>query len=713
MNRYRSSFSCKAIQTQCCVLLISIVVTLSACGGREDPTSERATSESDRLSKEELQQVMSERFQKLHSLYLRPDGEAYRQLLRATLRHARRLSPDQCVMLQRKLIETGSAIGFDGLETVWLVYQDCAASSNEEEVTADRVMNAERIKEELRFALSEPHPQLMLRLTYWNSYLERGVRGDAVRTLLDEFANKPASQSQSLGINALLSQPSVNKALCALPVRQNQFGKSALTELVRLAGCITGSGQNPHNVCASAVDTGVDGSPGSMTADIEASGVFNAADKSRLKEFCNNLAAGGGIGAAGIDDLDAFSTDRCTSEGPTQLYESEKIAALTMECFSGGEGDPVADGATSANFDRILNRVVVWPRDNGGFVASLTVGSSADGHKDFYMAEGSTEREAFEALWEKVEQNPPNSGESLAWEDGTVEVDYYYTQDNGDGTTSDVRVTVETQTNGWRTVTTEEENSNGNIVTTTEEWRDDEYRYTRHENGELVEAERTVTNEDGSTTTYDADDNVIARTPPRDGTDGAGMPAGEGGYDPNNEACQELSRLDVMPGSNRSQFFTDSLGRPFWIDPGTINPNPEDDNNWDKEPSCGFVGLGGNNEQAECQSAMLCEEGTVMNENCECERPDVGAIALMGCATANCPAGTTPIPMGPVGCMCSASDDSLDNVRPPPGPGPEILRGLSELSWNRSGNEIYIPNNLLGSPQFDEDSVPERVPDSP
>src|SRR5262245_48353555 len=75
--------------------------------------------------------VLRQRFADLHKAYLAADGKKYTPLLRATLRHARRLEPAQCATYQAALVDAGNAAGYDGLEPVWLVYQDCASAGSQ------------------------------------------------------------------------------------------------------------------------------------------------------------------------------------------------------------------------------------------------------------------------------------------------------------------------------------------------------------------------------------------------------------------------------------------------------------------------------------------------------------------------------------------------------------------------------------------------------
>src|SRR5262245_60162772 len=172
------------------------------------------------------------RFIDVHQAYVSAEGARYTSLLRATLRHARRLSPAQCLVYQRQLIEVANARYYDGLEPLWLVYQDCAAAGTQKEFAEKRLGNARLLKQGLRFRKA-PLAQVAQRLTHWNSALERGVRGDALRAVMREFVRSDLAIGQRWNLHRMLAQPATSAALCGLPTRLNQLGQMALPELIR------------------------------------------------------------------------------------------------------------------------------------------------------------------------------------------------------------------------------------------------------------------------------------------------------------------------------------------------------------------------------------------------------------------------------------------------------------------------------------------------
>ncbi|HYN19709.1 MAG TPA: hypothetical protein VE078_02035 [Thermoanaerobaculia bacterium] len=187
-------------------------------------------------------------FSEIHSTYLERDVATHTRLLRGALREARRLLPEACAQRQRDLINVARFLGFDGLESLWLIYQDCAAQGTGPELRARRLDNARLLQETLHYA-APPAPQLALRVSHWNSVLERGVRGDAVRTVLQGFVAADPVKAQGWNLRNLLRTAQVSSALCALAPRQNQFGKKALAELLRHGQCVTGA-VGPSEICA-------------------------------------------------------------------------------------------------------------------------------------------------------------------------------------------------------------------------------------------------------------------------------------------------------------------------------------------------------------------------------------------------------------------------------------------------------------------------------
>lgn len=98
-------------------------------------------------------------FAEIHTAYLERDVATHIRLLRGALREARRLLPEACAQRQRDLINVARSIGFDGLESLWLIYQDCAAQGSGPTLRSRRLENALLLRDSLRYAApSAPQP---------------------------------------------------------------------------------------------------------------------------------------------------------------------------------------------------------------------------------------------------------------------------------------------------------------------------------------------------------------------------------------------------------------------------------------------------------------------------------------------------------------------------------------------------------------------------
>jgi hypothetical protein len=681
---------------------LSFATLMSACSYKQAPPSASAMTET------ESEVVMTQRFVALHQTYLSLDASHYTPLLRATLRHARRLSPDQCVRTQRTLIEVGNAVGYDGLEPVWIVYQDCAAAGEAQSSDGGRTRNASMMKKGLRFSRKEPLPQLPLRVTYWNSTLERGIRPDAARALLTQFASQNPAVAQKWTLHQLIVAPMTRKALCGVPAAMNQMGQIALPDLLRQASCLTGARPRAEDICG-ALFSQQSGSRAAMTREVDtALAGFSDEDKERLEEFCGALPAETGLSGAGFDDLDAYSTDQCSSENATRLYDTEKMFNLIVDCYSSGQSNPLAAGVTSANYDRCcLNRIVTWQRDRSNYAASLMTGrSNDDAGRKFYSAEGGTPEEARRALLDQLASNPPAGFTVTRNPDGTTVVEGTYDQENTDGTISHgTRSDTYDAAGGHRgsneTVQNEDGSGHGGASATHEDGSTTSVDLEWDSNGNVTKQTETKTDAEGNTTTttmeYEHNDEGDVVNTKTTVAAGVQTPGEEAAFDARNPACQELMALEVIPGGNRFKLFDELFERPYRTDPRTVNPTPDRADNWADEPSCGAPGVGSNDAPAHCRSAVMCTEDTYMDDSCQCKRNTGGTIALRGCLTARCSDGTTPIPVGANACMCQPDDGTTNGLPPRHGPVPDVTRALSEVIWNRPDGNAYISEEMARS----------------
>ena len=625
---------------------------------------------------------LDERFAELHGTYLDASDE-YLPLLRATLRHARRLVPTECLGAQSQLVEYGGQHGYDGLEPLWLIYQDCLSTASPLLVGLGRAQNFADFQSSLQFSLADPHPQMFPRISHYNTRIDRGVRGDAVRAVLEGHAAM-GPEGSWVSLHGLLRAPTIVSELCALPTRLDEYGNVADAELLRHASCAVGVATSIQDACtqlfgAQATGQGVPG--------------LSAADNARLEAMCDRMGTAGGASPSGIDTLDGFSTDWCLGESGGRVSVGE-IPGLILDCYFAEEGtNPVADGGvTSANFDTFINQVVVWQRDDGHQVASFTYDDpstplSPDG---FRMKEGETAADAWSKLHAELIDDPPAGIETQTLEDGSFYGEGNFTTESGAQVSVATLRGPEGQTNTNTTVTNDDGSGyqvmgqrgpNGSSSTTTK-W---------DKEGRVTSTTTTTTDSEGNTTTttttyeYDEEGNV-KNTKTSTATTTPGEP---GAFDPHNPACQELMALGLGFGS-RSEMFDELYERGTGPRPEEVYPSPEDDTGWEDAPGCGASGLGGNGQRGHCSSLVMCTEGSVLNDECQCEPTEAGAVPpARGCIEVMCPEGTMPVPVGGFGCTCETGEEGEPEL--PPGPGPMALSEITEeFIWNRPEGEIVV-----------------------
>lgn len=621
------------------------------------------------------------RFAELHEKYLEADQD-YIPLLRATLRHARRLVPTECLAAQTELVSYGASDGYDGLEPLWLIYQDCVASGSPLAVGLGRAANFADFQQTLGWVEPDPHPQLFPRVSHYNARIDRGVRGDALRALLTSHASQGVSGSW-ISLHTLLRSPTVIANLCALPLRLNQLGAIAEAELLRHATCVAGVGSNIVDACGQLF-------PGGQSGGASVPGL-SAADSARLEGMCDRMGNPSGGSMAGIDMLDGFSTDWCLGEAAGRV-SAEEVPGLIMDCYFGNEAgpSPVADGGvTSANFQEWQYAIVTW--DAGGYHEATLLMEPQDGGSRYAL--GDTPEAAEAALRDDLLANPPPGYEATENEDGTITLttEYTFTKDDG------------TQGTGTKKHTVAE----GGAVVTTWNFSDNsgDHERTVHNGNNGSGFARLVTLVDGkkkkevlvewsngttttTTTEYDDEENVVSVS--KETT----TPGTPDGFDPNNPACQELMALGLAFGS-RDEMFDALYERGMGPGPEVIYPTPDDDSTWGEAPSCGAAGLGGNAGQPQCSSPVMCEEGSVLNEDCMCEQ-EVGTVPARGCIEITCANGTYPVPVGGFGCTCESEEEAPGSL--PPTPDPTMLREMTEeFVWNRPEGEIIV------TPEMEDD----------
>lgn len=617
-------------------------------------------------------------FAAIHAAYRELDEPTYTRLVRGALREARRLLPAACVQRQRELAAAARVLGFDGLEPLWLIYQDCAAQQRGTSLIPARTESMRTLREILRYA-GKPAPQLPLRVSHWNSVFERGVRGEAVRKVLEGYAQSDPARAQGWSLRNALAQSQVKSSLCGIAPRFDQHGKIAAAELLRQGQCLTGE-IGPAEICEK-LELGKGGSlPGMSQTDTD-----------RLKDLCDNLGSGAGAVGGGIDLLDGFSTDQCTGEDETYLYETEEIAQLVQDCYmSDGEGNPLALGPTDVGIVR--NRRIEW--ENAGTAnAFITIGEGKEG--DHYHGTGNTPEEARERL----EKQLADASLGKDAEGNSILQHREWEEDNGDGTKDTISETVSRSPDGESIITqTSRTNADGSSYSIWQKQNQDGSSETRtvgvDEDGNSTTTESKTDKEGNTTFTTvhrDADGNETGRA---EGTIGRPDPESgdENHFDAHNPACQKLATLGTIPGSNRGAFWDQLLERGRHVDPRKVYPNPDEAGS-QEEPLCGAPGVGNTNAPAKCMTPVLCAEGTELDDSCTCSRPAGGRIALRGCFAANCPPDTAGRPVGMNACVCSPGEAPPED----PIPLPDVADlYFSELVWNRSDGRVFVTEEMAG-----------------
>lgn len=393
-----------------------------------------------------------------------------------------------------------------------------------------------------------------------------------------------------------------------------------------------------------------------------------------------------------MDLLDGFSSDQCTGEDETYLYETEEIAQLIQDCYmSDGEGNPFALGP--ADLGEVCNVIIEW--ENAGTAnAFITVGSGKD--RDHYHGTGNTPEEARERLDKQL----ADAAIGTDAEGNSILQRNEWEETNPDGTKNTVSETVSRTPGGSIVTQTDTTYGDGGSSSVRTQQNPDGSSETRSVGVDKEGNSTTMTSEtdkEGNTTiktvNRDQDGNVVS-----EGEGTIGAPDKESGdenhFDPHNPACQELATMGTLPGSNRGRFWDELFERGRQVDPRKVYPAPDTAGS-EEEPLCGAQGLGNTNAPARCNTPVLCAEGTELDDSCQCSRPLAGTIALRGCFAANCPPDTAPQPLGMNACRCSPGEEPVGD----PAPLPDVARAnlfFSELVWNRGDGQVFVTEEMAG-----------------
>ncbi len=651
----------------------------------------------------------------IHAAYRAGDAASYQAAVATRIQEARHLEPEACVTRQEALITNGAREGFDGLETLWLTYQDCAASSDDSDVAELRADNAGQLAKNLRFA-QEPAPQIDQPVARWNSRVRRQVRSEAVRLVLQQAA--ASDGAASLDQAALFEQPRIRRALCDLPSRPNQHGQTALTELVRQARClldgVSGGGLGLETLCDELATTATGDEAGDALSPALAT--LSREQLERLRELCEQGGAMPGAGSLGIDPLDGFTSSGCFDGKKEDLEDLGRITKLVLDCFGTGSGHPLAGGSESAGTNP--GQIHRWSYDEPGGTAHhafVTVGEGKEGKH--YHGIGETPGEAEDKVIEQV--NASSGGSAGAQrEDSTIEMEGITEVENSDGSVTETRWQSEDTVN-------EDGSSEYKYVTTSTTTYPDGSKETAKtvvksstdSQGNTTTTVET-TNADGSktttTTTVDADGNTTTETTPSPAPGAGGgttTPGFDGGFDPHNPACRELADLRMLDGRTNREFWDSIFARERGVDPRKAYPRPDGDEGIE-EPSCLGLATAQVHSGSHCRSLVLCADGAELDENCQCKMPTGAPPRGQGCWAFNCPEGTMPESVGFNRCLCTTPGGDQDGDAPPPRPLPVANAPtlgaqdhFGELLWNRPGE-----STLWTASQIAEEGSSTRPP---
>ena len=637
-------------------------------------------------------------FAEISEAYCKRNGKAYTKLLRRALGEAHRLLPADCVLRQAELVRHASAHGFDGLESLWLMYQDCAAASRDPHIMKQRVENARRFKKGYHYK-GPPAPQLPQRVARWNSLMERAVRGEALRVVLAHFAKLRPEDSEHMNHSDLLAQREVRANLCELPLRRNQYGAVALSELLRQGQCLlqraSGGTFGVNQLCQELEAGGA-----RISEALEA---MSRQEVDRLSEFCGARAAGSGLSGVGFDALDGFASDLCVTESTNDLADYQSVAQLMADCYSDPEANPFAgEAGGEAEDDR-----------EGGFGGEdeprgedESEGGEGEEGGDAEDGGGSGSGEGEEAA-NAEEDGDSGSGEGRGsgsseegggqWQVAVVgdTMDVTYTSpegniyghvepldpDNPDASFVSAQMEIEAQVQTYGDTNVEPTEDNTTVY--------DSGNQPGSSDEDAGDAETSPGGEGSNAETSPGGEGSNAETSPGgEGGDAETSPDGIGGsFDPNNPACQQLVKMGLLSGGRQADFWSEFFGRaPYHVRAGTINPSPDapDADPGAGEMACGPTG-GDSLAGARCNSFELCAEGSVYDENCRCVAVNRGTLKASGCVGTRCPNGTTAVPIGMNQCVCSSDEPEELIGAPGAGPLPDpMVDPRSELLWNRT-----------------------------
>ncbi|MEM6290129.1 MAG: hypothetical protein AAGA54_02660 [Myxococcota bacterium] len=582
-------------------------------------------------------------FDFIQSKYLAGDGETFAAATRAELEVLGYLTSTECAVREAELLEFIEASGADGVDSLLLSYHECLTSYDDAMSRALARLHTARIQEVVWYQ-AEPWPNIPLRVASHNSGVERAVRSDAARALVEHLTTSEQEVVGSQPLDVMLRDPVVSASLCALEFRRTPEGELGASDLLRMGACAAtgrpGGYGTIEEMCDQLFDQGSEDSQSSdeLTAAMEALGASES-DVGWLKDFCDNRAGGGALPGSS-SPLDGYTEDDCTSGRQEDLEAMTHVVELMDECMGGdleggssiwdasalqipGGNHPVEDLKHIAAEEAFFQAVSLV---TGVPTTPLAVASA--GLTLLKLAAGAVEGGAFNAKARKAGCYTAGSKCEI----------------NADGDPICISgPCLEQQSSDTDSTSSSSSTSTGEAP-----------------------ADTTST----STTTSGGSSSSS--------TGGASTPGGDGaGVDPNNPACQELIDLAILTPDgafSEGSVFDYIRNRKPGEDPRKGYPSPDDMPDDPDSSLCGEMGSAGRAPTgAKCNLPITCAEGTTLQDDCTCSQSTLGLSfgERNRCVNILCPPDSPPAPGGGFDCMCS-QEPTGEGVTPPRPNPPEL-----------------------------------------
>lgn len=627
---------------------ILFLVLFAACGG---PAAGDLDSTEDPASELTVEQF----YRRMHSLYVARDAKRYRTMAKDAIYEAHRLSPASCASRQATLAEVVATDGWDGLEALWLMYQDCGAHAKDTATKSLLAANAKRAFRTLRFK-DEAAPQLPQRVSRWNSMRERQVSSLALRSIIVSMgsAKEPEAHAKKK-LNQTLRDTSVAKGLCAMPLRRDQKNRVAFPELMRSLNCtvagVPSDVGSTDTICDALNDLANNPTPSAKSQAVLAGlSQLSVADRQRIVDMCNNRGMGTAPSGLGSDPLDAFTESDCFESTFDQSADAQEITSQFIDCFeaSQGESNPFADGddGDDGNHDGYDGsgepgaHIFQWPSSSSREGILIWVNASNGNTYLRIVRDGEDVNAAWNGVAEQAcaegasEHCPESTDGGMSGGSGGA--------DGGSGGGADGGMG----------------GSGGGA------------------DGGSGGSDGGMGSEDGGTTTGGSDGGSGGS-----GMGGSGGMGGEDGgaggamsgsgdepgssYNLDDPACQDLAARGLLGGGLQA-FWDQFYGRGGYMGrPGSIDPSPDQNEPAKSEDDCGPAPSA--SAGAPCRSVMMCTDDTTMGGTCDCGPILVGVNVEVGtCFDLDCPPGQEARGLGGRMCSCVTIGEQMTPSGPPP-----------------------------------------------